>query len=119
LPLAHRFAAEQFWVRAFICLGLIAPCGFLMGFCFPVGLRWMRELGRSDTLPWMWALNGGAAVLASFVAILLSMQFTISVPAFVGAACYLVGALALPWASTTTAQAEARDDSPQAFTAAN
>ena len=49
--------------QAPICLALITPCGFLMGFCFPVGRRWMRELGRDNTLAWMWALNGGLPYL--------------------------------------------------------
>lgn len=96
--------AEEFWVRALISLALITPCGFLMGFCFLVGLRWMRELGRDNTLAWMWALNGAASVLATFVASVLSMQYSIAVPAFVGAAAYLVGALALPWSSAAAVQ---------------
>jgi spermidine synthase len=104
LPLVHRFVAEEFWVRALISLALITPCGFLMGFCFLVGLRWMRELGRDNTLAWMWALNGAASVLATFVASVLSMQYSIAVPAFVGAAAYLVGALALPWSSAAAVQ---------------
>jgi hypothetical protein len=118
LPLVHRFAAEQFWVRALICLALITPCGFLMGFCFPVGLRRMRELGRDDTLAWMWALNGGASVLATFVASILSMQFSVALPAFVGAACYLVGALALPWNSAAVVQVREGCDSSRALSIA-
>jgi hypothetical protein len=118
LPLVHRFASEGFWLRAAVCLMLIAPCGFLMGFCFPVGLRWMRDVGRDDTLPWMWALNGGASVLASFAAVVLSMQFTIAVPAFIGAACYLLGAVALPWRSAAAAQVSAYDESPAALAVA-
>jgi spermidine synthase len=115
LPIVHRFVADQFWLRALVCLALITPCGFLMGFCFPVGLRWMRELGRDDTLAWMWALNGGASVLASFVAIVLSMQFNVAVPAFVGAVCYLAGAIALPWSSAAAAQVREDNDSSEAL----
>jgi hypothetical protein len=119
LPLVHRFVAEQFWVRAVICLAMITPCGFLMGFCFPVGLRRMRELGRDDTLAWMWALNGGASVFATFVASVLSMQFSIAVPAFVGAACYLVGAVALPWSSAAAVQVREAYDASDALSIAN
>ena len=78
----------------------------------------MRELGRDDTLAWMWALNGGASVLATFVASILSMQFSVALPAFVGAACYLVGALALPWNSAAVVQVREGGDSSRALSIA-
>lgn len=52
-----------------ISLAVVAPCGFLMGFCFPVGLRWLTALKQEDNLPWMWALNGAAATLGMAILI--------------------------------------------------
>ena len=97
VTLIHRYAGEVLWQRVILCLGLIMPCGFLMGFCFPVGLRWMVHLRMRDSLPWMWALNGAASVLASFVAVLVSMESSITVCALTGAACYVLAVFVFPW----------------------
>lgn len=96
LPVIHRFTPAVLWQRVAMSLALVLPCGFLMGFCFPVGLRWMTRLQQEANLPWMWALNGAAATLGSFVAILVSMETTITTCVLTGAACYLVAAVTLP-----------------------
>ena len=96
IPIIHRFIAETLWQRALICVGLVAPCGFAMGFCFPVGLRWMTMLRQEENLPWMWALNGAAATLGSFVAIVISMESSIATCVLAGAACYFLGSVVLP-----------------------
>jgi hypothetical protein len=96
IPVIHRFIADMLWQRALLSLALIAPCGFLMGFCFPVGLRWMSALDQGENLPWMWALNGAAATLGSFVALVLSMELSITTCAIAGAGCYLLAAVVLP-----------------------
>lgn len=96
IPVTHRFIAETLWQRALLSLALVAPCGFLMGFCFPIGLRWMTALKQEDNLPWMWALNGAAATLGSFIALLLSMETSIVTCGRIGAACYLLAAIVLP-----------------------
>ncbi len=97
LPLIHRYAALVLWQRAALSFVFIAPCGLLMGGCFPVGLERMRRLGQDDNLPWMWALNGCASVLASFLAIIVSMESSLTTAALLGAACYAAAAVALPW----------------------
>jgi SAM-dependent methyltransferase len=96
IPVIHRFIGDTLWQRALLCVALVAPCGFLMGFCFPVGLRWMTVLKQEENLPWMWALNGAAATLGSFVAIVVSMETSIATCALTGAACYLLAAVVLP-----------------------
>jgi SAM-dependent methyltransferase len=96
LPVIHHEIAGLFWQRALFSLGLIAPCGFVMGFCFPMGLRWMNRLGQGDNLPWMWALNGAASVLATFAAVFISMDAGIRMCLTIGAVCYVVAGLFLP-----------------------
>src|SRR4029077_17222011 len=76
---------------------LLVLIGFALGFCFPVGLRWMTKLGRDDSLPWMGALNGAASVVAGFLAINVSMEASIPVSVLFGAGLYLVAAMLLPW----------------------
>jgi len=66
-----------------------------MGFCFPVGMRWVTALGQEGNLPWMWALNGAASVLASFIAMAISTETSIRACVLTGAACYAVGGMLL------------------------
>ncbi|HTN27760.1 MAG TPA: class I SAM-dependent methyltransferase [Burkholderiales bacterium] len=96
LPAIGQFATLVLWQRVLLTLALIAPCGFLMGFCFPLGMRRMRELGLDAALPWMWALNGGASVVAAFVAILLSMETSITACVRTGALLYVAAAFCMP-----------------------
>jgi len=102
IPVIHRFIADTLWQRSLLSLALVAPCGFLMGFCFPVGLRWMTVLKQEENLPWMWALNGAAATLGTFVAIMISMETSITTCTLIGAASYLVAAMVLPSSRTST-----------------
>jgi len=96
LPVMHAFTAALLWQRVSICLALVSPCGFLLGFCFPVGMRWLNTLSQGRNLPWMWALNGAAGTLGSFIAILISMDSSIATCVLTGAGCYLLAGLAMP-----------------------
>ena len=99
VPTTHALTPGVLLERVLISLLLIAPCGFVMGFCFPVGMRRLTAMQEDSQLPWMWALNGAAGTLGSFLAILISMDISIAVCSFTGAACYLVAAAALPGVS--------------------
>jgi hypothetical protein len=101
LPVIHAYTAALLWQRVLICLLLIAPPGFVLGFCFPIGLRWMKALSQERNLPWMWALNGAAGTLGSFVAVLVSMETSIGTCVLTGAAFYVLAAVVVPrWPST-------------------
>jgi hypothetical protein len=112
LPVVHRAVADALWLRAAWALLLVMPCGFVMGFCFPVGLRWLAARGQAGNLPWMWALNGGAATLGSFLAVVISMDSSIPGCVLAGAACYLLASVALP--SAVPAEVPARVTYPAA-----
>jgi hypothetical protein len=79
--------------RAAIAVALIAPLGLLMGFGFPTGMRLVNAIDPRPT-PWFWAINGAAGVLAASIAVLVSIALSISASLWLGAACYLVLALA-------------------------
>jgi uncharacterized membrane protein len=95
IPAIHQFVAGVLWQRVTVSLLLVGPCGLLMGFCFPVGLRWMTRLNQQNNLPWMWAVNGAASVLGSFIAILVSMETSILDCLLAGAVCYALAGIFL------------------------
>jgi hypothetical protein len=96
LPVIHAGAALGLWMRITLALAMVFPCGLLMGFCFPVGMRALRGEGNDETLPWMWALNGAASVVAAFLAVLISMETSTVACALAGAACYAIAAFFPP-----------------------
>lgn len=96
VPVIHRFVSGVLWERALVSLALVAPCGAFMGFCFPMGLRWMNVLKQERKLPWMWAVNGAASTLGSFVAIVVSMSVSITACVVTGVFLYVLGAVVLP-----------------------
>jgi SAM-dependent methyltransferase len=96
LPWAARsFTAASLGVRAAACLALLCVPGLLMGVCFPAGVRAMQAAGQPESLPWMWALNGAASVLATFAGMVVAMEFGLTACILAAAACYVFGAAAL------------------------
>ena len=53
-------------------LAVVAPLSVLMGVCFPHGASLVQRRDPS-ALAWMWGANGGAGVLASIAAVIVSM----------------------------------------------
>jgi MFS family permease len=104
IPASHTFAAAWLWQRVLISVALVAPCGFLLGFCFPIGMRWMTALSQERNLAWMWAVNGAAGTLGSFAAILVSMETSIQTCVYAGAVCYLLASAALPAQARRTSE---------------
>ena len=81
--------------RVLLSIAIIAPAGFLMGFGFPTGLRLVSTIDARP-VPWLWGINGGAGVLASSIAVLLSIQFGIDTTLRTAAVTYfLTGAVGL------------------------
>src|SRR5262249_32699095 len=87
-PLVRISAAGSLGSRITLSLILIAPIGLAMGLCFPTGVRRLQSTGNGDTLPWMWAINGACAVVATFLAVLISMEFTIGTSLIVAVLLY-------------------------------
>jgi hypothetical protein len=87
--LIDQFAAGSLLVRAAVSLTAIVPSGVLMGFGFPTGMEIVNAIDSRPT-PWFWAVNGAAGVLAAGIAVLVSIQATISTTLWCGATCYLL-----------------------------
>ncbi len=79
------------FIRILFIVALIAPTGFFMGFMMPSGIRVISESEEGDTIPWMWSVNGVFSVLASFVAIYVSVLFGYTLVFILGIAVYTLG----------------------------
>ena len=84
LPLAARVA---------VTLVVILPLA-TMGMLFPLGLR---HLGRihAELLPWAWAINGCASVVATSLATMLALGSGLAVVMLAASGCYAVAAVAV------------------------
>jgi hypothetical protein len=88
-PLLADLDGAGLFVRAGLCVLVLAPAGFLMGFGFPTGMRLVSAINTGPT-PWFWGINGAAGVLAASVAVVTSIAFSIDTTLRIGAACYLL-----------------------------
>ena len=96
-PIMSHFIGLTIHWRILVALAILAPIGFFLGFCFPIGMRlFVRQVPA--TAPWLWGLNGIAGVLASVLAVLISLYAGITMT-FISAALFytLAGVCLLIW----------------------
>jgi hypothetical protein len=79
--------------RTLVVLAFTAPVALLLGGCFPIGMRLVGRLSDSATA-WMWGVNGACGVIASVIAVAVSMWIGIDTNLLAAAALYAT--LALP-----------------------
>ena len=79
--------------RTLVVAAFTAPLAFGMGYCFPIGMR-LTDKHSADLTPWMWGVNGACGVMASIVAVMISMWIGIHANLLIAAMLY--AALALP-----------------------
>jgi hypothetical protein len=65
----------------------LMPLAILMGLPFPLGLAWL-ETRAPGLVPWAWAVNGCASVVASVLAAILSLSFGFTAVLLLGAGAY-------------------------------
>ena len=92
-PLITATISQGLFIRCLIVIILVSLPAVPMGMCFPLGLRLFRAYS-SQSLPWLWGMNGAAGVLASVFAVAISMWSGINTSLLVAIACYAL--LALP-----------------------
>ena len=63
-----------------------------MGYMFPTGLRQLGG-GLSVLVPWAWAVNGFASVVATVATPLLAMNFGFLMVVFLAIGCYALAGL--------------------------
>jgi hypothetical protein len=73
--------------RIAIVAGYVAPLAFALGYCFPIGMRLIA--GRSDHVAaWMWGINGACGVIASILAVMISMHLGIHANLLIASGLY-------------------------------
>jgi len=90
--------------RMLIALATIAPLGFLMGRLFPLGLDEVERMGPS-LVPWAWAVNGSASVIATLATPLVAMRIGFANTMMIAVAAYFLAGLAGRTRSSRAAQA--------------
>jgi hypothetical protein len=96
----------SFELRLLVSAVLLIPLGFVMGMPFPTGLRALADLGdqkhrqepssSDNAVEWAWAMNAGASVLGSVLAMVIAIQFGLTVTLACGAAAYLLALVLMP-----------------------
>lgn len=84
--------------RTSLVLAFTVPISILLGFCFPIGIRLVGQ-HSSRTTAWMWGINGACGVLASVLAVAVSMSIGIDVNFLLAAGLYAL--LIIPLYSLT------------------
>ena len=90
--LVENMVSEPFSTRVAVTVAVLAPFGLVMGMAMPIGLRRYEAL-HPGGVPFAWAANGFASVVAAALATVLALVFGFTVTTIVGALCY-AGALA-------------------------
>ncbi|MBM4457505.1 MAG: hypothetical protein FJ011_07025 [Chloroflexi bacterium] len=87
-PLAGRVA---------LAVASLAPLAFLMGLPFPLGLAWAeaRRPAAASLIPWAWAVNGCASVIAAVLAAILALSFGFTAVLWLGAIGYAAAGVIL------------------------
>ncbi len=101
----------DFSYRLLVSGALLIPLGFLMGMPFPAGLRAFAALpapqypagwdspnddSGNNAVEWAWAMNAAASVLGSVLAMVIAIQFGLTVTLVCGAVGYLLALALLP-----------------------
>ncbi len=96
-----------FSYRLLVSALLLVPLGFVMGMPFPTGLRALGaaarvefpggvNAGKDNAVEWAWAMNAAASVLGSVLAMVIAIQFGLTVTLACGVAAYLLALVLLP-----------------------
>jgi hypothetical protein len=77
---------------------LLVPLGLAMGMPFPTGLRALANFGpdNANSIEWAWAMNAASSVLGSVLAMVIAIEFGLTLTLACAALAYLVAIGLLP-----------------------
>ncbi len=92
--MAHALLGQPMPVRIVGLAALIGPLAFFMGVPFARGIAALE--GHPALIPWAWAANGSASVIAGVLAVLVSLSFGLGAVLWAGAGLYVIALLTSP-----------------------
>lgn len=92
-PLLALIGTWPYLAKIGVCVAVLAPPAFLMGFPFATAMTMLARLGKPHFFLWAWGINGLFSVVGAVLVPLLAVRYGLSSSLLVAAACY---ALALP-----------------------
>ena len=86
-PMLAALITQPFAVRLLLTIAVIAPIGILLGLAMPIGLHRFEAIFPS-AVPYAWAVNGLASVVASVLGVAIALFAGFRVTMLIAAACY-------------------------------
>ena len=77
-------------LRIVLCLLLLMPPAFLMGFPMPTAMTTLGRLGKDHMFLWAWGINGCFSVIGAALVPIVATSFGLPAVVLVGAVAYLV-----------------------------
>lgn len=77
-------------LRIVLCLLLLLPPAFLMGFPMPTAMTTLGRLGKDHMFLWAWGINGCFSVIGAALVPIVATSFGLPAVVLVGAFAYLV-----------------------------
>ncbi len=77
-------------LRIALCLLLLMPPAFLMGFPMPTAMTTLGRLGKDHMFLWAWGINGCFSVIGAALVPIVATSFGLPAVVLVGAVAYLV-----------------------------
>lgn len=77
-------------LRIVLCLAIIFPPAFLMGFPMPTAMTMLGRLGKDHMFLWAWGINGCFSVIGAALVPIVATSFGLPAVVLVGAVAYLV-----------------------------
>ena len=82
--------ALPYVLRVVLCLALLAPPAFLMGFPMPTGMTTLGRLGKDHMFLWAWGVNGCFSVIGAALVPIVATSFGLPAVVLMGAIAYLI-----------------------------
>lgn len=77
-------------LRILLCLLIVLPPAFLMGFPMPTAMTMLGRLGKDHMFLWAWGINGCFSVIGAALVPIVATSFGLPAVVLVGAFAYLI-----------------------------
>jgi hypothetical protein len=115
-PVLRNLLYLELTPRILISVVLIAPLGLLMGMPMPLGISMLNRM-QPELIPWMWGINGATSVVASVLAMVVSLNIGLRGTLLVGMGIYGIAWVAM-WGIQRRASTDAQQPLPGELVAA-